>query len=94
MKEKIENKLIRELAYSKTSASRTATDLCNIKNQDLKKALLDWLQCGFNNQVIIDTYSTTTLMEKYHMTYPAALIFLDWYIENPDEAVTVLEMRM
>lgn len=94
MKEKIKGKLISNLGYSEASASRTADDLYNVKHPDLRKALSDWLQGDANTQVTIDSFSTTILMDKYHMTYPAALIFLDWYCENPKEAVSVLGMRM
>ena len=94
MREKLKNKLISQLAYSSTSASKTAEDLCNLKCADLKEALLVWLRTDARTVIQDSPYSTIILMERYHMTYPAALIFLEWYRENPEAALSVLRMRM
>ena len=94
MRDLLKNKLISKLAYSYTSASKAAEDLCNLKSVDLKEGLLDWLQTDAETAIGGGAYSTYILMEKYHMTYPAALIFLDWYREDPKAAVSVLEIRM
>ena len=94
MREQLKNKLISELAYSSTNASRTAEDLCNLKCTDLKEALLDWLQTGTQSVIQDGPISTLLLTGKYHMTYPAALIFLDWCRECPKAALSVLKMRM
>lgn len=94
MREQLKNKLISELAYSSASASKTAEDLCNLKFADLRKGLLDWLRTDTQTVIRDEPYSTAYLMGKYHMTYPAALIFLEWYRENPIAAVSVLEIRM
>lgn len=94
MKEKIKSKLVAELAYSDVSASKTAEDLSQIRHPDLKNGLLNWLQRDTCTLIMSGEYSTAFLMEKYHMTYPAAIIFLDWYRTDPDAAVSVLKMRM
>lgn len=94
MREQLKNKLISELAYSSPSASRTAEDLCNLKCTDLREALLRWFRTDTQTVIQDDPYSTVFLMEKYHMTYPAALIFLEWYREDPKAAMSVLQMRM
>ncbi len=94
MREQLKNKLISELAYSSASAFKTAEDLCNLKYADLRKGLLDWLRTDTQTVIQGEPYSTAYLMEKYHMTYPAALIFLEWHRENPTAAVSVLKMRM
>lgn len=94
MRELLINKLISSLEYSPASASKTAEDLCGLKYTDLRAGLLDWLQTGTQAVIQDDPYSTVSLMEKYHMTYPAALIFLEWYREDPETAVSVLRMRM
>ena len=94
MRKQLKNKLISELAYSSFSASKTAEDLCNLKYADLKEALLDWLQADTQSVLQEGPISTILLMERYHMTYPAALIFLEWYRESPKAAISVLKMRM
>ena len=94
MKEQIKRKLISELAYSAGCASRTAEDLYRIQYPDLKNGVLQWLQGDLQTTIADGEYSTTFLMDKYHMTYPAALIFIDWYRSDPKSAVSVLKMRM
>lgn len=94
MREQLKNKLISELAYSSSSASKTTEDLCNLKYADLKEALLDWLLTDTQRVIQDGSISTVLLMERYHMTFPAALIFLEWYRESPKIAISVLKMRM
>ena len=94
MREQLKNKLISELAYSSISASKTAENLCNFKCADLKEAMLDWLHTDVLSVIQDGPISTILLMEKYHMTYPGALIFLEWYRESPEAALSVLKMRM
>lgn len=94
MKEHIKNKLIKDLSYSVSGASKTAEDLCKIQYPDIKNGLMIWLQT--NEQTIVKSgdFSTALLMDNYHMTYPASLVFLDWYRIDPDTAVSVLKMRV
>ena len=94
MREQLRNKLISELAYSSAVASKTAEDLCNLKFADLKAALSDWVRADTQAVIQDGPYSTGFLMQKYHMTYPAALIFLGWYRESPEAAASVLKMHM
>ncbi len=94
MWEQIRNKLMSELSYSYSCASRTAKDLCRLKSADLREGLLDWLRDGTETVIKDGAFSTVRLMEEHHMTYPAALIFLDWYRESPESAASALRMRM
>lgn len=94
MKNQIKRKLIEELAYSTVSASKTAEDLSQIQYSDLKTGLMNWLQEDAQTLISAGEYSTVLLREKYNMTYPASLIFLDWYRTDPNAAVSVLKMRM
>lgn len=94
MKKQIERKLIEALSYSSVSASKTAEDLSRIQHSELKKGLLNWLQADIQTLITVGEYSTDFLMEKYNMTYPASLIFLDWYRTDPNVAALALKMRM
>lgn len=94
MKEQIKRKLIEELDYSTACASKTVEDLSRIQYSDLKNGVLSWLQSNKQTLITVGEYSSAFLMEQYHMTYPAALIFLDWYRTDPDIAVSVLKSRM
>ena len=94
MREQLRKKLISELAYSSSNASKTSEDLCNLKYADLKEALLNWLRTDTQSVIQDGQISTILLMERYHMPFPAALIFLEWYRESPKAAISVLKMRM
>ncbi|MBE6719079.1 MAG: hypothetical protein E7571_00285 [Ruminococcaceae bacterium] len=94
MKDKIIRKLIKDLGYSNSVANKTADDLCKLKYPDLNDGLKNWLNTNAHTMIIDGKYSTHILTEKYNMTYPAALIFLDWYRTDPKTAASVLKMRM
>ena len=94
MKELLKNKLIHDLSYSAASASITAEDHSKIQFIDLKNALKNWIQTNTQTLITTGDYSTESLMDNYHMTYPAALIFLNWLRVDPTAAISVLKMRM
>ncbi len=94
MEERIKHKLISELAYSDVSAQRTARDLCAIRYPDLREGVVRWLTCGLETSAGEGEYSTETLMKTFRMTYPAALIFIDWYRTDPSTAVSALRVQM
>lgn len=87
MVEYIKNILIREEGYSNRSAEITAVDLSNIKDQEIAQALSQWLRNREKTNVLRGEFSCAQLMRCYDMKYPATLIFLDWYGEDPDAAV-------
>ena len=94
MKELIQRKLMVDLSYSERAASRTAEDICRFKHSDLKDGARKWLEENQCMNIEEDKYSTDRLMSTYKMTYPAALIFIDWYREDPLTASNALKMQM
>ena len=87
MNEYIKNILIQEEGYSNRSAEITAADLSNIKDQEIAHAFSRWLKNREKTNVSRGDFSCAQLMRCYGMKYPATLVFLDWYGEDPTSAV-------
>ena len=92
-KERIKNILKLEYGYSDYEATATATDLCNIHPQ-LQSALSAWVDSRVEMNVSVSGFSTASLMKKKGFSYPAALIALDWIIEDPNTAIADLSSNI
>lgn len=93
MKDKIKALLLKNYGYNEKSATMTADDLCSFKDTDLKEAVQIWLSTGKYKNVTEGKYEARELVEKYSMKYPAALVFIDWFRECPEEAEASLFIR-
>lgn len=87
MKERIKELLVQKEGYSPRSAESTANDLENIKDSEIYQALIRWIESGKKTNVARGSFSCRQLMADLGMKYPAALIFLDWYCEDPKTAM-------
>lgn len=87
MKERIKEILVQKEGYSPRSAESTANDLENIKDSEIYQALIRWIESGKRTNVARGSFSCRQLMADLGMKYPAALIFLDWYCEDPKTAM-------
>ena len=80
-----------ERGYDERSAQLVATELM-ILNKPLDTLLGRWI---LNGSEISDYdaygYSIKQLMEERNMTYPAALLTMDWLMKEPDAAVASLK---
>lgn len=89
-KEYIFNVLL-ERGYDEKSAQLVATELMTL-NKPLDTYLEKWVQ---KESDISDYdaygYSIKQLMEERNMTYPAALLTMDWLMKEPDEATASLK---
>ncbi|MGI5987474.1 MAG: hypothetical protein ACOX7M_04970 [Dysosmobacter sp.] len=94
MHENLCRKLIVELDYSEHAAAQTATDLLRIDHLDIKHAVNCWISYDEATPVDDAPFSADILMRQYGMTYPAALVFLDWYREDPVVAFNAIRVRM
>lgn len=90
LKEKIKEILIRELGYSEYVAELTAKDLMDLK-PELKGALAEWLDNRREEVISICGISTKDLIEDKEMTYPSALISLNWVLRDPEKAIPELK---
>ncbi len=81
--------LVKELGYSEHEADITANDLLNLHPR-FHLALNNWVISREETEIAIGTISTGKLVRDKKMTYPAALIALDWVATDPDTAVPIL----
>lgn len=80
-----------ERGYPESAAISVAQKLATLKGK-LKEAASEWLSTGEEAEVASNGYSTKSLMEKYPgMTYPAALLTIDWFEREPDKAKPIIE---
>lgn len=49
-----------------------------------------WLQGGEEKDFVVENYSILGLKKKFDMTYPAALLTLDWIIKEPIIAIDAI----
>ena len=87
MKERSIEIFVQKEGYSPRSAESTANDLENIKDSEIYQALIRWIESGKKTNVARGSSSCRQLMADLGMKYPAALIFLDWYCEDPKTAM-------
>lgn len=86
-KEYIQNKLIKQ-GYDRKPASLVAAEIVNIAPQ-LQPIVDNWLN-GVEADYSSQGYSILGLMESRGMTYPAALLTIDWLIREPEKALESL----
>lgn len=91
MNNKIIKKLTNELGYSVYSATRTASDLLAFNDEDLRRAVVNWVNYNETENIIESNISTYKLMIDRKMTFPAALIMINWIREDEATALTALD---
>ena len=87
MKGRIKEILVQKEGYSQRSAESTANDLESIKDSEIYQALIRWIESGKKTNIARGSFSCRQLIADLGMKYPAALIFLDWYCEDPESAI-------
>lgn len=88
--EKIIKTLI-ERGYPENAAKHTANNLMKMA-PELQEALQDWIDTGKMPVMKANDYSTDVLMTRFQgMTYPAALLTIDWLIRDPQKAAAAIE---
>lgn len=76
--------------FTEKQASRLAEELSNI-DERLKDALDKWLKDGTETDYMAEGFSIIGLKQQYEMTYPAALLSIDWVLKDPDNAVKCIK---
>lgn len=87
MKERIKEVLLQKEGYSPRTAESTANDLESIQDSEISQALIRWIDSGKKTNIARGSFSCRQLMADLGMKYPATLIFLDWYCEDPESAI-------
>lgn len=88
-KEQIKNILI-DRGYSKQGAETASSDLTAVNNV-LQPCLDSWLIDGTEQDFSADGFSIKGIMEKYGMKYPAALLSINWILNDPQTAVPIIK---
>ena len=89
--------LVVELGYSEKVAKDTAHDLLNftsLEHRDLDEALARWLTDRSDRAEVCEGAFRLSNLMRSGLTYPAALIFIDWARSDPAEAAKALSSRM
>ena len=80
-----------ERGYPEKIAASTAVNLSKLTGR-LADALKVWLDETKMPEMESHGYTTTSLMEKFRgMTYPAALLTIDWLERDPELAKQAIE---
>ena len=75
--------------YTEKQAKSAASELAQI-NPLLKEALELWLKDETETDFHTEGFSILGLKEKYDMTYPAALLSIDWILKEPQLAISCI----
>lgn len=76
--------------FTEKQATRLTEELSNI-DERLQKALEKWLKDGTETDFSAEGFSVIGLKQQYEMTYPAALLSIDWVLKDPDNAVICIK---
>lgn len=84
-------KALIERGYPQAAAKIVAGKLSNLSGE-LKAAADLWLESGQVTVVDSNGYSTQSLMARFPgMTYPAAVLTIDWLKREPEKAIKSIE---
>ena len=84
MMENISN-ILQERGYSGKQSVRVAAELHDI-DDSLKILLNKWLVSEEESDYHAEGFSLLELKRKFDMTYPAALLTMDWLLKEPEKA--------
>ena len=85
MMEKMKQTLM-ERGYTEKQAAFVASDLLKL-DDNLKNGLQRWLVSGEETDYTIEGVRLSELKRKFGMTYPAALLSMDWIVKEPELAM-------
>lgn len=80
-----------ERGYPESAAIATSTNLSKLSGR-FRIAIDKWLSEGVESKIESQGYSSKGLMAKFKgMTYPAAVLTLDWLEREPEKAKRTIE---
>lgn len=88
-KEQIKETLLKR-GYSQPGAETVSSDLIAI-NKALQPCLDAWLDKGIETDYSIEEFSIKGIMLKYGMKYPAALLSINWILNEPQTAIPIIK---
>lgn len=76
--------------YEERIASSVAANLSKVSDC-LKEALDKWIADETETDFEAEGYTILGLKQKFEMTYPAALLSIDWIIKDPKVAIECIK---
>lgn len=83
-------KVLMERGYPEKQAIPVTADLLNVDEQ-LKDGLQHWLATNEEKDYEAAGFKLSELKQQFDMTYPAALLTIDWLIKDPDLAMKAIK---
>lgn len=84
-------KTLIERGYPEKIAIKTSENLSRMA-PELREALTEWMESEKCPDIEEAGYSTSSLMSRFKgMTYPAALLTIDWLKREPQKATEMIE---
>lgn len=83
--EKIKEVLL-ERGYTDKQTNAVINDLLAI-DESLKEGFSLWIESEKETDYTIKGITLSDLKKKFGMTYPAALLTMDWVIKEPEKAI-------
>lgn len=91
MNKKELEQILMERGWEPKSATLVADELLLLDDR-LCPLLRGWItRHDFSGGFSVNGYSASRLMREFGLTYPAALLTLDWLIKEPEEALRELK---
>ena len=75
--------------YPEKQAFAVAKDLMAVA-LPLQPLLQSWISEGTETDFTADRFSILELKKRFNMTYPAALLSIDWVLKDPEIAVRAI----
>lgn len=77
--------ILNERGYNGPAAALMAEKLSKV-DSSLKNGVDLWLATGEEKDIEISGIKLSELKAKFNLTYPAAILSMDWLIREPDNA--------
>lgn len=81
----IEKTLVERGEYTESQAALITKDLMQIDSM-LMPSLSKWIKDGVETDFSVEGFTLYGIKSKYNMTYPAALLTMDWLVKEPNIA--------
>ena len=82
--------ILTKRGYTQKQASLLTKELKDI-DERLKPALDNWMRDETETDFRAEGFTLLGLKQQYDMTYPAALISIDWVLKDPENAVKCIK---
>lgn len=86
----IEKSLVERCKYTEKQASLLVKELMQVDLR-LIPVLNKWVDDGIETDFNVYGFTLLEIKSRYNMTYPAALLTIDWLVKDPKVATEAIE---